>query len=107
MSDQYVVTALDHRDEAALSRRLAHREAHLTGLRERMRQGQVISAGALLDEAGTMIGSSLHVEVTDRATLDAWLAADPYTVHRVWAQIEIRPIRLAPHPDTLVSGDSA
>lgn len=93
---QFVVTAMDHTDAGAIERRMAHREAHLAGVREMMAKGQFKSGGAILDDGGKMIGSSLHVEFPDRASLGRALQSDPYVLGKVWERIEIRPVRLVP-----------
>jgi len=48
----------------------------------------------VLDQNGKMVGSNAHFSFPDRAALDAWLAADPYVVQRVWEKVEISEIRL-------------
>ena len=89
---QFVMTAFDYED--ALERRLEHREAHLNGLRELAKQGHFISGGAMLDEQGKMIGSNVHFEFPDRATLDLTLEQDPFVKHMVWETITIKEIKL-------------
>jgi uncharacterized protein YciI len=71
------------------------RPAHFDNLTRMVDQGQVVSGGAILDDAGQMIGSTMTVDFPDRAALDAWLAAEPYVLHGVWQDVEVRPIRLA------------
>ena len=93
---QFVVTALDYQDADALGRRMAQREQHLTGVRQMIADGSFVSGGAILDDAGKMIGSSLHLAFPDRASLEAKLAADPYTTGRVWENVEIRQVKLVP-----------
>ena len=92
---QFVITARDGRDAAAPARRLAVRPAHLEGAARLQRDGHLIAGGALLDEAGGMIGSTMYVDFPDRAALDAWLKSDPYVTGGVWLDIEVQPIRLA------------
>ena len=58
-------------------------------------KGELRAAGAILDEAGKMIGSAVMAEFPSRAELDAWLARDPYVTEGVWRKIEIRPFRMA------------
>ncbi|PRB00974.1 YciI family protein [Microbacterium sp. MYb64] len=92
--EQFVITAVDHPDDGAQERRVRMRPAHLARLQD-LSAGRVLSGGAILGPRGTPIGSSLHVEFADRATLDAWLADDPYVVGRVWDDVEVRPFRQA------------
>lgn len=92
---QFLVTAKDGDDAEAPARRLAAREQHLVGARRYAEEGVIIAGGAILDDEGRMIGSSVIYEVPDRATLDAIIAADPYVTGGVWRLIDIRPFRLA------------
>jgi uncharacterized protein len=76
----------------ALETRLATRPVHLdylnasTGLK---------LAGALLDDAGSPIGSLLIVEVEDLAAAQAQADNDPFTKAGIFESVEIRPWRLA------------
>ena len=54
---------------------------------------QFLSGGAILDDSGKMIGSTLHVDFPDRVTLEACMQRDPYVTGRVWESVEIRPAR--------------
>lgn len=92
---QFLVIAYDGTDPDALSRRMASRAAHLDGVKPMVASGEMIAGGAILDDAGAMIGSATIVEFPDRAALDAWLARDPYVTGDVWRSIEVRPFRLA------------
>lgn len=92
---QFLVTAFDGTDSEASARRMAVRQAHLEGVRPMVESGQMVVGGAILDEAGTMIGSATIVDFPDRAALDAWLARDPYVTGGVWQRIEVRPFRVA------------
>ena len=91
---QYAVVAYDYTDDEALERRLAHREAHLAGVRELVRQGKFLSGGAILNDDGKMIGSNTHFRFDDRADLDAWLETEPYMTGRVWERVAIREVKL-------------
>ena len=90
---QFLVSAHDGTDAEAPARRAAARPAHLAGIGKL--GGAMILGGAMLDPAGVPIGSVMVVEFPDRADLDAWLAADPYTVEGVWRRIEVVPFRVA------------
>ncbi|MDW5377711.1 YciI family protein [Halomonas sp. HP20-15] len=91
---QYAVVAYDYTDDQALERRLANREAHLEGIRRLAAQGHFLSGGAILDEAGKMVGSNAHFAFPDRQALDAWLETEPYMAGRVWGRLDIREVRL-------------
>jgi uncharacterized protein YciI len=92
---QFVVVAWDGTDPDAKARRQAVRPAHLEGIRPRVERGEILVGGAILDEAGGMVGSVLITEFPTRADLDAWLAADPYVSGGVWERIEVEPFRTA------------
>jgi uncharacterized protein YciI len=92
---QFMVVAYDGKDEQALERRLAVRDAHIKGAVALKQSGNLIAGGAILDDAGKMIGSTSFFEFDSREALDAWLAQDPYVTGDVWRDITITPIRLA------------
>ncbi len=92
---EFLVIAYDGKDLDAKARRLRVRDAHLSGVREMKTAGTFINGGAILDDNGEMIGSTLYVDFPTRAALDQWLASDPYVTGGVWVTIEVRPIRLA------------
>ena len=95
---QFVITAYDGTDSEAPARRAAARPAHLEHAAEIKKTGQLIAGGAILNDAGEMIGSTLYMEFDSRAELDAWLADDAYVTGNVWQDIDIQPIRLAIRP---------
>lgn len=92
---QFMIVAYDGTDEGALNRRLAVRDSHIAGAIELKKKGNLIAGGAILDDAGRMIGSTTYVVFESRAELDAWLERDPYVTGDVWRDITITPIRLA------------
>ena len=92
---QYVVIAYDGTDAGALDRRMAVRPTHLENVKPMVDGGQLKAGGAILDDAGKMIGSVTICDFPDRAALDHWLATDPYVTGNVWQKIEIKPFRLA------------
>lgn len=87
--------AWDGTDADARARRLGVRPAHLEGIRPRVERGEILMGGAILDDAGDMIGSVLLTEFPTRADLDAWLAVDPYVTGGVWERVDVRPFRTA------------
>lgn len=78
---------------------MAARQAHLEGAARMQAAGHFLVGGALLDEAGAMIGSAAVVQFETREALDDWLRSDPYVTGGVWQDIEILPYRVAPHYD--------
>ena len=91
---EYLVTALDGTDDGALGRRLAVREAHLAGAQRLAERGELMSGGAILDDDGRMIGSSMHDAFADEAAFRAWYDAEPYVTGDVWRDVSIRPMRI-------------
>lgn len=92
---QFLLLAYDGTDKDAKARRAAVRPAHFAGIKPMVERGELRAAGAILDEAGEMIGSVVLAEFPGRAELDAWLAREPYISEGVWQKIEIKPFRLA------------
>ena len=92
---EFLIMAYDGKDPEAKARRLRVRQAHLDGVQEMKKTGTFINGGAILDDNGEMIGSTLYMDFPTRAALDEWLATDPYVTGGVWVNIEVRPIRLA------------
>lgn len=93
---QFVVTAMDYGDAQALERRMQHREAHLDAVKRMIENGSFLSGGAILDDEGRMIGSTLHLQFPDRESLEAHLREDPYVKGKVWERIDIREVKLVP-----------
>jgi uncharacterized protein YciI len=91
----FLIIAHDFTDPEALTRRMAVREAHLANARKAKAVGNLIAGGAILDEAGKMIGSSLFARFATREDLDQFLASDPYVTGKVWDKIEVKTVRLA------------
>lgn len=92
---QFLVIAKDGTDEGALERRQRTRPAHLAGIGPLVESGSVLVGGAILSEAGDMVGSVLLVEFPGREALDAWLARDPYVTDGVLDEVEVHPFRTA------------
>ena len=92
---QFLVTAYDGTDPDAPARRQAVREAHLVGARKLAEEGRFLVGGAILDDAGQMIGSCVIADFPSRAALDEWLQSDPYVTGGVWQKIEVKPFRAA------------
>ena len=82
---QFLVKAYDGPN--MLDKRMEVRPKHLEGMQKLGKQ--IIVAGGLLDDEGKMKGSALVMEFPDRATLDNYLAHEPYVVAGVWQKIEV------------------
>jgi len=92
---QFLLTAYDGTDAKAPDRRLKVRGEHLDKIAGLKKNGEVLFGGAILNEAGKMIGSMLVYEFPDRQSLDNRLKEEPYITGGVWEKIEIQPFRLA------------
>ena len=75
----------------SLDLRMATREAHLAYVGQHRAMLKV--AGPLLDEAEGMAGSMFILEAPDRAAVEAFTAADPYSQAGLFGQVEIRGYR--------------
>mgnify|MGYP001115287352 CR=1 FL=1 len=71
----------------ALQIRLDTRDAHLAYLKE---TGVVEMAGPFLDEAGTMCGSLLVLDVADLSAARDWAKNDPYAKAGLFADVRIQ-----------------
>ena len=97
---EYLVVAYDGKDPEAKDRRLAVRQAHLDGVKLMIKAGTFINGGAILDDSGEMIGSTLYVEFETRQELNHWLKEDPYVTGGVWVDVDVKPIRLVFRDET-------
>ena len=93
---QFVIRAYD--GEGMLERRLAVRPRHLAGI-DRLAD-HVVCAGGLLDDAGTMVGSMLVLDLPDRVALERYLAEEPYLTEGVWESVEVESMNVV-----IVNGD--
>ena len=71
---RYAIIARDGTDPDAKARRLAVRPAHLERVAPFVERERVLIGGAILDEAGDMVGSVLLTDFADRAEVEAWVA---------------------------------
>jgi uncharacterized protein YciI len=92
---EFLVIAHDKTDADALARRMAIRDEHLEAARETIRSGAMLIGGAILDDAGRMVGSMTVLSMPDRAALDAWFRQVPYVRHGIWDRVEIHPFHVA------------
>jgi uncharacterized protein len=97
----FAVIAKDGTDAAAPARRLAVRTQHLEGIRPLVEAGTVLLGGAILNDAGGMIGSLMLMEAESEAAARALLERDVYVTGGVWAQYELHPFRIAVQSETL------
>ena len=92
---QFLLIAYDGTDPGALERRLKVREDHLEKIARLKKSGEFLFGGAILNDAGKMIGSMIVYDFPDRQSLDAKLKVEPYITEGVWEKIEIQPFRHA------------
>lgn len=93
---QFAIIARDYKDQEALSRRMAAREAHIALSNTAKEKGEQLFGAAMLNEQGKMCGSIMVVELPSRKEVEAWLAIEPYVTGKVWEQIEIIPCKIGP-----------
>jgi uncharacterized protein YciI len=94
---QYLVVIHDATDPEAQQRRQTVRPDHLKRAEKYQHDGNLLMGGAMLNDAGEVIGSSVIAQFHTREDLDEWLYKDPYTLGNVWAKFEVHPFRVAPH----------
>lgn len=93
--NQYLITAYDYTDEGAFERRLQVRPHHLDGARELKAKGNYVIGGAMLDEKGKMIGSTMILQFEDEEQLEAWKQSELYITQGVWESVDIKPFKVA------------
>lgn len=82
---KFVILGFDGPDGEA--KRKIHRPAHLANLEPLVRQGRVVLAGPFTDKTGSLI----VIEADSLAEAQALADTDPYTVHGVFARVEVHP----------------
>lgn len=85
----YVLHAIDR--AGALPLRLEHYAAHRAFLENVDAQGitLVMSGPLQSDDGETMTGSLFIIEAPDRATVEAFAQADPFSRENVWGELSI------------------
>lgn len=92
---QYIIYAWDGTDEQALERRLSVRPDHFDGAHKLKANGNFVIGGAMLNDEGKMIGSTMVVQFEKKEQLQQWLDTEPYITGKVWEKIDIRPFKVA------------
>lgn len=92
---QYVIHAWDGTDDKALERRMAARPAHFDGAKKLKAEGHFVLGGAMLNEQGKMIGSTMVLQFETKEQLQQWIDSEPYITGKVWGKIDIHPFRVA------------
>ena len=93
--NQYLITAFDGTDENAFERRMNVRSFHLEGAKKLKENGNFIIGGAMLDEEGKMIGSTMILQFENPSELQDWIDNEPYLLQKVWEKFEVKPFRVA------------
>ena len=70
-------------------KRPIHRPAHLERLEVLANKGQLILAGPLTDQTGSLI----VIEVESLAEAEAFAHEDPYTIHGVFQHVSVHPFK--------------
>lgn len=91
----FLIHAFDYTDSEALQRRMNAREAHLEVARKMHQDGEILLAGAMINNDSKMIGSVVIVEMESLAEVEKWLAEEVYIRQNVWDKVAIYPLRLA------------
>jgi uncharacterized protein len=93
--NQYLITAYDGTDENALERRMSVRPFHLEGVKKLKENGNFIIGGAMLNDEGKMIGSTMILQFEEPTQLQAWIDNEPYIQQGIWEKFEVKPFRVA------------
>lgn len=93
--NQYLITAYDGTDENALERRMSVRPFHFEGVKKLKENGNFIIGGAILNDEGKMIGSTMILQFEEPTQLQAWIDNEPYIHQGVWDKFEVKPFRVA------------
>ncbi len=93
---QFLINGYDYTDDQALDRRMAARDAHMTGVEAMYKSGNFLFAGAMLNEEGQMCGSTIFAQFESRTDVDAWLKEEAYVKGKVWDRIEVIACKIPP-----------
>jgi uncharacterized protein YciI len=93
--NQYLITAYDYTDESAFERRMNVRPHHLEGAKELKEKGNYVLGGAMLNDEGKMIGSTMILQFENEEELQAWQQSEPYLTQKIWESVDIKPFRVA------------
>jgi uncharacterized protein YciI len=92
---QYIMHAWDGTDEQALERRMNNRPAHFENARKLKATGNFIMGGAMLNDEGKMIGSTMVMQFETKEQLQQWLDTEPYITGKVWEKMDLRSFKVA------------
>ena len=86
---QFTVIWLDWKDEKAMERRLAVRDAHIKLWEELLASWNMWYWAAIHDDDKKMIGSILIYNFENEKELQEYLDKEPYVTWNVWKDIKI------------------
>ena len=92
----FIITGHDGSDEKAMERRMSVREAHMQGVAEMVKQKKLLFAAAMLNDEGSMIGSTMIVDFESREAIDEYLKTEPYVTGNVWRKVDVTPCKIPP-----------
>ncbi len=92
---QYLVTGYDFTDEGAIDRRLKIRPLHIENIKTLKAANNYVIGGAMLNEEGNMIGSTMILQFENKQDLENWKSNEPYILEHIWEKVEIKPFRVA------------
>jgi uncharacterized protein YciI len=92
---QYLVTGYDFHDDAALERRMNVRPDHINGVKALKQAGSYVIGGAILNEDGKMIGSTMIVQFESEDALNSWKENEVYITRKIWETVDIQPFKVA------------
>jgi uncharacterized protein YciI len=71
------------------------RPHHLDGARELKASGNFVIGGAMLNDEGKMIGSTMVLQFETEEELLAWQQSEPYITQKIWETVDIKPFKVA------------
>lgn len=92
---QYLIYAHDFTDNEAIERRMAVRPNHLEVVKKLKENNNFILGGAILNDDGKMIGSTMVLQFETEEEFQDWYQNEIYISGRVWDKIEVHPFRVA------------
>ena len=93
--NQYLITGYDFPDADALKRRMDIRPHHLDTVHELKFRGNYIIGGAILNDEGNMIGSTMIMQFETDEELEAWKKSEPYITQGIWETVDVKPFKVA------------
>jgi uncharacterized protein YciI len=93
--NQYIVTAYDYTDEGALERRMNVRPHHLDGAKALKESGNYVLGGAMLNDEGKMVGSTMILQFESEEGLEAWKQSEIYITQKIWETVDVKPFKVA------------